>query len=169
MKALNFLKFRRNLLKWLVENTSSLYLKTKTDKQNWDYNANSLYNFPLGSLGKELANFLNKNQVDLIPKAESHDVFHVITGFGIESEEEVAMQFWLLGNGRLKPYTIGACIVGIILLPDFWMYYFKSFKQGMNSPSIVNWNFEEMLYADVNQIKCYIQQTQPIFINQSLI
>jgi ubiquinone biosynthesis protein Coq4 len=169
MKISIFLKFRRGLLKWLVENTSGIYLKTKSNQLNWIYNACKLHNFPLGSLGKELADFLNKNQVDLIPKAESHDVFHVITGFGIESEEEVAMQYWLLGNGRFKPYTIGACIVGMILLPDFWMKYLKSFKQGKDSPSIVGWDFEEMLYADVNQIKCYVQQTPPLFIKQSFI
>ncbi|MGK0390589.1 MAG: ubiquinone biosynthesis protein Coq4 [Maribacter sp.] len=87
MKPSIFLKFRRGLLKWLVENTSGIYLKTKSNKLNWNYNACNLYSFPLGSLGKELADFLNENKVDLISKAESHDVFHVIAGFGIESEE----------------------------------------------------------------------------------
>lgn len=164
-----FLKLRKDLLKYLVGQTSEIYLETKSKQLSWDYNTYSLHTFPSGSLGKELADFLNENQLELIPKAESHDIFHVITGFGIESEEEVAMQFWLLGNGRFKPFTIGACIIGIILLPDYWKQYMRSFRQGMNAPLIVNWDFEQMLYADLNQIKCFVLQSPPLLIKPSLV
>lgn len=166
MNTSKFFELRTTFLKWLVNNTATIYLNTfKAHKAKWNYNLNDLRSFPTGSLGKELANFLDENKIDLIPKAESHDIFHLITGYKITSEEEIAMQYWLVGNSKLTPYTIGTCIIGMMIMPEFWRAYLKAFKKGTKSPSISNWDFESMLYTNANQIQCYIHQTQPIYIN----
>ena len=162
MNTSKFFKLRARFLNWLVNNTATLYLNTfKAHKPKWNYGLDDLRSFPTGSLGKELANFLDENKIDLIPKAENHDVFHLVTGFDIRAKDEIAMQYWLVGNGKLTPYTIGTCLIGMTVMPEFWKTYFKALKKGTKSPSIARWDFQNMLYDNISQIKSYIHQDQP--------
>ncbi len=148
-----FVKKRTRILQWLVNFTAPIYMSlTKKHKKAWKYKINDLRNFPSGSLGKEMANFLDQHRIDLIPKAERHDVFHILTGYHITPEEETMMQFWLLGNRKFTPYTIGTCIIGFILIPEHWSSFIQAIKKGMQSPCISNWDFESMLYINLNQI-----------------
>lgn len=161
------MKLRAKFLQWLVNNTATLYLNIfKSKKPEWTYSKTDLMSFPTGSLGKEIANFLNENNIELIPKAENHDVFHLVTGYKTTPDDEIAMQYWLVGNRKLTPYTIGTCIIGAIVMPEYWKAYIKAFKKGMKAPSIVDWDFQTLLYTNANQIKHYIHQIQPIFMQR---
>lgn len=154
MNTSKFFKLRTAFLNSLVNNTATLYLNTfKASKPKWKYSLKDLRNFPVGSLGKELANFLDENKIDLIPKAENHDIFHWITGFDITAKDEIAMQYWLVGNGKLTPYTMGTCFIGMVVMPEFWKSYVKALKKGMKSTRISNWNFQNMLYTNADEIK----------------
>lgn len=159
---------RERLLQWLVNYTATFYLKTfKAHKAKWKYSKDDLRSFPTGSLGKEIANFLDENNIDLIPKAENHDVFHMVTGYKTTAVDEIAMQYWLVGNGKITPYTIGTCIIGAIVIPENWSAYLKAFKKGRNCSSIVHWNFEELLYSNSKQIKDYVHHSNPVTIYSS--
>jgi ubiquinone biosynthesis protein Coq4 len=48
----------------------------------------------------------------MIPKMENHDVHHLITGCGTNFEDEIAMQYLLLGNGKLNAHLLAAIILG---------------------------------------------------------
>ncbi len=161
----SFINFRTKILQCLVNNTAPIYMKlTKGNKKPWKYNKDNLRQFPTGSLGKELSLFLDKNKIDLIPKAERHDVFHVLTGYDINPEEETMMQFWLLGNRKWTPYTIGTCIIGFILIPEHWKSFLNSFKKGMKAPAIYDWDFESMLYLNINPILSQVHATSPFLM-----
>lgn len=167
MKTSKVFNLRVNLLQWLVNHTASIYLKIfKSHKSEWRYSKSDLRSFPTGSLGKELANFLDDNKIDLIPKAENHDVFHMVTGYKTTAEQEIAMQYWLVGNGKLTPYTIGTCIIGIVIIPEYFKSYKNALKKGIKSPTIFDWKFEELLYSNASQIRSYIHQEQPVLIQQ---
>ena len=159
----SFVEKRTRLLQWLVNLTAPIYMSlTKKNKKAWKYTLKDLKKFPSGSLGRELANFLDHHNIDLIPKAERHDIFHMLTGYSISPEEETTMQFWLLGNRKFTPYTIGTCIIGLFLIPENWSNYINAIKKGMQSPSISNWDFESMLYFNLNQILNRIHFSYPI-------
>ncbi len=159
----SFVKFRTQLLQWLVNFTAPIYLNlVKKNKAPWKYSKDDLANFPSGSLGKELFLFLEQRKFDLIPKAERHDIFHLLTGYDTTPEEETKMQFWLLGNGKWTPYTIGTCIIGFFLIPEYSKSFFAAYKKGCASISISDWRFEPLLYMNFNSI---VQQIhQPLFL-----
>ncbi|MGB1216356.1 MAG: hypothetical protein ACPG5P_00685 [Saprospiraceae bacterium] len=153
-----FKSFRTTILKWLVNHTAPIYMKIMKQKQiAWDYSIQDLRKFPSGSLGWELAEFLEGQNLKLIPKAERHDVFHILTGYKTEPEEETMMQFWLLGNRKWTPYTIGTCAIGCILIPEHWSEFVIAFKKGWIAPSIYDLDYENMLWMPVNNIKAHIQ------------
>ncbi len=161
MKTPKMYALRARFLQWLVNHTSKLYLNTiKRHKPIWKYSKDELRSFPTGSLGKEIANFLDEHQIDFIPRAENHDVFHLLTGYTTTAEDEIAMQYWLVGNQKLTPYTIGTCLIGMLVFPEFWGQYMSAFRKGKSSPSIVHWDFEQLLYSNAQSIQLYIQSNR---------
>ncbi len=162
----SFIKKRAAFLQWLVNHTAPLYMKlTKGNKAKWKYETADLKKFPADSLGRELYDFLKQRNLDMIPKAERHDVFHILTGYDITPEEEAVMQFWLLGNRKWTPYTLGTCIIGMVLIPEHWSDFKTAFKKGWIDPSIHDWDFENMLHLNYNRMLASIHQPipQPFF------
>ena len=97
--------------------------------------------------------FLDENGFEVNPKMESHDVFHVITGYGTEMHEEAAMQFFLIGNGKKsKLARISAC-VGFAVFPEYWRLYLASYRRGKATIHFSSWEFKELLYLDVNRFR----------------
>ncbi len=153
-----FKLFRRKLLQWLVNHTAPIYMKLmKRNQKAWDYSIEDLRRFPSGSLGWSLAEFLENQNLELIPKAERHDVFHILTGYKTIPEEETMMQFWLLGNRKWTPYTIGTCIMGSILIPEHWADFMVAFKKGWIAPAIHDWDYQNLLWMPLSNIQAYIQ------------
>jgi len=90
---------------------------------------------PVHTVGYELAQILDRHQLQLIPKFEEHDLKHLILGYGMSTEEELGMQAYLLGNGSRKLSCI-LFLSSAILLPSLWRYLYQEFKKGRSKVSI---------------------------------
>ncbi len=152
----------------LVNCTAPIYSQlTKDKKEAWNVNIEDLRAMPQNSLGYELSLFLDKNNIHLMPKLERHDVFHVLTEYGTSPEQEARMQWWLLGNRKFSFYTLGTVFISIIFFPDQYFNFIKDFKKGLKAQKISIWNFEYLLFADINILKLNIHKTTPIIFHQS--
>ena len=80
-----------------------------------DISCNTLLNYPEGTLGFNLGCFLIRNNFELQPKFEDHDVIHVLTGIGVTVPEEIGMHYYMLGNGNWSLYSMVITIRGGIL------------------------------------------------------
>lgn len=130
------------------------YRKTfKKKKVAWGETRESLKRFDDGSLGKSISEFLYEKNFELTPMMESHDVFHVITGYGTEMYEETAMQFFLMGNGKKSKLIRLAALTGVIIFPEYWNLYQDSFKRGKNTRHFSSWDFRELLFVEVNAFR----------------
>lgn len=94
----------------------------------------------------------------MIPKMENHDVHHLITGCGTSFEHEIAMQFLLLGNGKLNAHLLAAIILGSIILPEYYKIYINAYKKGQNMRPFHQWDFEALLWQNFEHLKDFIQQ-----------
>ena len=91
---------RKNICVWLFEKSTMPYARLfKRGKAPWKLSKKDLMNFQKGTLGNALGTFLYRNNFDLIPKLERHDAYHVITNYGTEVENEIALQYFFFGNG----------------------------------------------------------------------
>lgn len=124
-------------------------------KQNdaWNISIKKLLNYPDGSLGNCLGNFLNRNSFDLQEKLESHDVFHVLTNTGVTVPEEISMQFYLLGNGKRSLYLFSVISLGLLLYPDYLNLFKSAYKKGTEALQFHQLDFLKMLYQPVSKIK----------------
>ena len=141
------MELRKKLIEKLFEWSQKIYLRFKK-KEPWGISTAELLEFPNGSFGKKLGNFLNKNGFELIGKVERHDAYHVLSGFGTTVEDEIALQYLCYGNGKRTPYLTGVLLLGTSLLPEYSSYYYNSYLIGKRLNTFHHFDFKQLLYTD---------------------
>ncbi|MFP8896186.1 MULTISPECIES: Coq4 family protein [Chryseobacterium] len=159
-------KIRVQFLLFVYDKTQKLYRKYfKKKKRQWQFNEKQLLEFQEDSLGRKLGEFYRKHGFSMIPKMENHDVHHLITGCGTSFEDEIAMQYLLLGNGKLNAHLLAAIVLGTIILPEYAKIYIKAYKKGQNMRAFHYWDFEELLWQNYEHVKDFIQQKETIVLH----
>ena len=145
-KAINN-SYREKLLLFLIEKVKPIYRQfLRKSRLPWTINITQLSKFPPKTLGKDLALFLEREKLQLMPFFENHDIMHVLLGYKNTVLEEARMQFFLLGNGKRTLFTIGTCCLSILLLPEFLKQFLKDYKKGRVALSLVKWDFRHLLH-----------------------
>ena len=125
----------------------------KNNKLSWGESRESLERFSEGTLGKQLSNFLYENSIDLQPKMENHDVFHVILGYNTSLPEEAALHFFLIGNNKKSRYAKIAALVGFAIFPEYISLYRSAYRRGKNTCHFTSWEFKDLLFMEVIQFR----------------
>ncbi|MFK8101787.1 MAG: hypothetical protein AB8G15_04665 [Saprospiraceae bacterium] len=146
--------YRGKLLTLMVENIKPWYrLLVKKTRTPWIINQTQLQQFPKHSLGKDLALFLQKEQLELMPFFEEHDIMHILLGYRNTVLEEAQMQFFLLGNGKRTVFTLGACFLSVLLLPEYTKQFLQDYKKGKEALSLAKWDFRYLLCEPTQVLK----------------
>ena len=119
----------------------------------YEQKARQLQELPDGTLGKDIANCLQKNNLRLVPNYESHDLKHVLLDFKMTPVDEIRMQAFMLGNGNYTIPSFAIFLFGILLLPDLWKTFYKDYKNGQNSTPIKNWTIEEYANCQTSTLR----------------
>ncbi|WP_264563841.1 ubiquinone biosynthesis protein COQ4 [Flavobacterium sp. N3904] len=90
------------LIEKMYEWSKKPYQRFFKNKKAWEIDKQGLLDYPEETLGYHLGQFLLKNNFDIQPKLEDHDIIHVLTNTGVSVREEIGMQYYLLGNGKKK-------------------------------------------------------------------
>lgn len=146
-------KQRKQLINWLFEISSKIYTKIYKKHKPWNIGKKELLSYSKTSLGYYLGVFLDNNNFELIPKVERHDCYHVLTGYSTKVEDEIALQYLSLGNGKRSPYLFGAIILGTIILPDYLSFYIKSYHIGKQANVFHNLNFKPLLKTNIKALR----------------
>lgn len=150
---------RARILTSFVDWTKPIYARLfKRHIRGWVYNRVDLLRMPVDSLGFRLGEFLTKHQFDLIPKMEDHDVLHVLMDYKITVEDEVKMQFFLIGNKKKSLYAFVAAIAGCLLIPEYYKDYIGEYRKGKKCHNISNWDFQYLLGEPVEVLKRQIHK-----------
>lgn len=157
-------KQRVQFLLLIYNLTQNLYRKYfKKKKRKWNFNEQQLLELQAGTLGRTLGEFYKKHGFTMIPKMENHDVHHLITDCGTNFEDEIAMQFLLLGNGKLNAHLLAAIFLGIAILPEYSKMYFNSYQKGQKMRCFHHLDFEDLLQTNFQFVKqFYSKNTPPI-------
>lgn len=148
---------RKKLIIWLFKKSQQLY--TQYFKKNhipWGITTQELTTYPKNSFGYKLGGFLSKHNFELISKVERHDAYHVLTQYSVNVEDEIALQWLCLGNGKKSPYMFGAIILGSIILPEYYTYYFSSFRIGKEANTFHHFEYKNLLLTDYNEFRSII-------------
>jgi hypothetical protein len=128
------------------------FLQSTHNMAKFELEHERLRRLPKGTLGKAVADFMDFHQQKFIPKAENHDVKHVLLGYGTSPEEEVRMQVYLIGNGNYTLPTIMFAALGIFM-PELWPQLIMDYKNGRANPSIFNLTLKENQYSEIDTLR----------------
>jgi len=144
---------RKQLIIWLFEHSQRIYTKIFKHHESWNISKLDLLKMPKPSFGRHLGEFLDKNNFELIPKVERHDCYHVLCGYSTNVEDEIALQCLCYGNGKRSLYLYGAIILGIAILPDYYAYYYKSYKTGKEANPFHHFEYKKLLHISIEDFR----------------
>lgn len=121
------------------------------DISNCENKVQDLRKLQNGTIGKEIANCLDENKLNLIPNFESHDLKHILLDFKMTPIDEIRMQAFMLGNGNYTFPCFAILTFGALLLPNYWKKLYEDYKRGKNTKPISDWNIEN--YAEKNLLE----------------
>lgn len=154
----HYTSLREKLLPLAVEKIKKIYMDIlHPNRKPWNETTESLARYQSGSLGHELYWFLKRGNINLEPKYESHDVFHVIAGYGLGLINEARLFFFLFGNGKRSLSIIGSMIVALIFIPEQWSQFRKDYHRGKSYKAIKHLDFENMLDMDFQGLMNYLK------------
>ena len=143
---------------WVAGMIGPMVFNYGTNDKNWGLSTAELLKYPDGSLGKALGDFLQEHHVDILKGAEYHDIQHVLLGYSISFKDEVALQFFLHGNGKKSIASVSTRIGAWCLLPTEWKYLKAAYERGKRCKDISKLNYKALLYDDVSHIKASLFQ-----------
>jgi ubiquinone biosynthesis protein Coq4 len=158
----NIKHLRKQLIIWLFEHSQRVYTSFFKGHESWNITKSDLLNLPQPTFGRHLGEFLDKNNFELIPKVERHDCYHVLCGYSTEVEDEIALQCLCYGNGKRSPYMYGAILLGVAILPDYYDYYFKSYKTGKRANPFHHFDYKKLLSVSINELRGVIFTTSEL-------
>jgi hypothetical protein len=138
-------QWRSKLLVYLTHNMALPVLRLIRRPCVFPYTASELKNFPPGSLGNDLINFLEEKKLQLLPHYARHDLKHILLQYDTTDDGEVCLQCFMLGNGHISFPVTATVLYGIITMPGHWKKFKKAYRRGKNATPIANWHWFEIL------------------------
>ena len=141
------------LLEKMYELTKKPYQKFFKKGIPWKETPSDFLQFHPNSLGYHLGCFLLKYNFEMQPKLEDHDVIHVLTNTQIAVTDEIAMQYFLLGNGKKSAYLFMVITIGTIFYPSHSKNFIFNYKRGKKAHEIYDLDFYKMLHIPLETIQ----------------
>jgi hypothetical protein len=155
--ARTIIKKSFHLSVWTIERFHDIAL--------YEDKARQLKELPDGTLGKDIANCLEKNDLRLVPNYESHDLKHVLLDFKMTPVDEIRMQAFMLGNGNCTFPSFAIFIFGALLLPDLWAVFCKDYTNGRSAKPISTWTIEDYAHYQTSTLRAIVYSHSPLTQN----
>lgn len=153
-----YVEIREKVLPMGVEKIKKGYMNIfHPNRIPWNETTKSLSRFEKNTLGYTLYEFFKNGNIELEPKYESHDVYHVLTGYGLGLINESSLIFFLLGNGKRSVSIIVAMVVAIIFIPEQWSQFYKHYQRGKTFSPIKNIDFEQYLDYNIDSLRAQLK------------
>ncbi len=154
------IEIREKFLLWLLGVVIPVHARFYGGRKPWGLSASDLLGYPAGTLGNELGRFLKTEHLEPVDRVERHDAFHILLDFTTRVPDEAAMQFFLLGNGKVSPFTLGTALFSAAILPEHTRNFYLQFQRGRSFRSIARWDFKKLLPENFQDLKRYIFRTE---------
>ena len=138
-------KIRSAILVFLTHRMALPILKILRKPEIFPYSIKQLQQFETGTLGKDLANFIEEKEVELLPYYARHDMKHILLGYDTTDDGEVCLQNFMLGNGHISFPVMATVLYGFITMPEHWKKFFRAYKRGKTAMPIENWQWFDIL------------------------
>jgi len=114
-------------------------------EREFNINLETLRQLPEGTLGREVARFLDENNLapfnsgDLIQR--SHDVWHVLTGLSPSEEDELILQAFTRAQ-VFRPSSTIIVLAGLLIGKCNFSDIIQGIQHGKIAESLLDWDIE---------------------------
>ena len=129
-------KVRSNILVMLTHTIALPILKIVRRKKKFPYSMEELSALPFETVGNELWQLLNAENLRLLPYYERHDIKHVVLDYPFTDEGEAILQFFMLANGRVSFPVLATVLYGLITMPEYYSSFRKAWERGKRTKSL---------------------------------
>jgi len=150
-------KMRCRLLVWSTHSVALPIIRMAGNLPRFPYSITALRAMPDGTLGNALMQFLDSQGLVLLPQYESHDIKHVLLGYGADEEGEAAMQYFFLGNGARSFPVIITVLVTLIIMPEFYSSFRRAYIRGRHTPPLAGTDWHALVHVPVADIHNLLQ------------
>ena len=158
---ITILKSIRSKLLVLLTHTIALpILKIIRKKKVFPYSMEKLSALPYETVGNELWQILNEQNLRLLPYYEKHDIKHVVLQYPFTDEGEVSLQFFMLGNGRISFPVLSTVIYGVITMPEYYASFKKAYRRGKQIPTLDQLDWFSIIEIPLIQVQQQIYSKQ---------
>lgn len=135
------IKLRSNILVLLTHTIALPILKIVRKKKKFPYSMEQLSALPFETVGNELWQLLNAENLRLLPYYERHDIKHVVLDYPFTDEGEVSLQFFMLANGRVSFPVLATVLYGLMTMPEYYSSFRRAYQRGKeaNDLSSIDW------------------------------
>ena len=98
--------------------------------------------------------------MNLNPVVKITMFFHVLTGYQTDTAQEIALQFFLYGNGKRSAFLLLAMFAGYLLYPDHYKTFKKAQKKGQNTCTLHDFKYKEVLNTSITTLKIIFKINQ---------
>ncbi len=112
----------------------------------------AMRSLPVHTVGYDLAHLLDSKGLKLIPGFAKHDLNNLILGYGMDPEDELCMQAYLIGNGHWQLQCF-LFLSSAVLVPWLWGTLWEHFKLGQRSESLSSLKFDDCLHLNTNELR----------------
>jgi len=148
-----FWQIHEKISSWSAQLLGPIVFNFGRKEEAWNIRTADLLKFPEGSTGKTLGEFLKRNRLEPIARAESHDLYHVLFGYSTSLKDEVALQFFLRGNGKTSIASFGTSIGAWFVFPKQWNYFKASYARGKRCMDLSRLDVKTLLVRNFDELR----------------
>jgi ubiquinone biosynthesis protein Coq4 len=146
-------KGRSKLLVYLTHRMALPVLRIIRKPEIFPYTRDELKQFPEETLGKNLVDFLDAKQLDLLPYYARHDIKHILLDYDTTDDGEGCLQCFMLGNGHISFPVIATVVYAFVTMPEYWTGFSKAYSRGKKCAPIAHWKWFEILNEPTDKLK----------------
>lgn len=140
----------------LTHNVALPLLKHIRKPTPFPYTLEQLADLPEGTLGKELYEFIEEKDLQLLTHYARHDMKHIVLGYDTTEQGELCLQAFMFGNGRVSFPVLATVVFGLFTAPEYWKAMWHSYKKGKQCISIHPWNWFDLIPVPTALLKSKI-------------
>lgn len=146
-------KLRSNILVMLTHTIALPILKIVRRKKKFPYSMEQLSALPFETVGNELWQSLNAENLRLLPYYERHDIKHVVLDYPFTDEGEVSLQFFMLANGRVSFPVLATVIYGLVTMPEYYSSFRKAYYRGKVASDLSSLDWFAIMPQPLDQVR----------------
>ena len=144
---------RERFITWLFDLTHMPYASVfKRNREPWSISNDELVAMPEDRFGHALGVYMKSRNLTFMPRLESHDVLHLLTGMGIDVRHEIGLQWLLVGNGKRSAYSSMVVFIGGVLFPEQVPWFHAQYRRGQQLPRFYSLPFRELLSLSRDEV-----------------